>query len=199
MSLQANDLWRILQLTITDPKRGLRMVLQIDLPIGAGVAGLALMAVASALLLHLSLSVSALPAGNPLMDMLTASPFGTALIQGVMLVVTAVLVQVLGRAWGGQGRFDQAIVAVVWLQAIFVALQALQLVALLVLAPLSTVIGLVSVGLFFWLLTHFVAELHGFTVAWKVFLGIIMTIVALSFVLSFFLVGLLGPEAFANG
>ena len=102
------------------------------------------------------------------------------------------------RLWGGQGQFGAAVVAVAWLQAIFVLLQALQLVALYVLPPLAGLIGLVSILLFFWLLTHFVTEVHGFATPVLVLIGIILTGFAVSFVLAFAMISILGPEAFVD-
>ncbi len=52
--------------------------------------------------------------------------------------------------------------------------------------------------LFFWLLSHFVAEVHGFASVGKTFLAIMAAMLALSFLMTFILAMILGPEAFAN-
>ena len=59
----------------------------------------------------------------------------------------------------------------IWLQFIMALLQAVQLVAVLILPLLAALLGLVGLGLFFWLLTGFVAELHGFRSPMQVFAG----------------------------
>lgn len=192
------DLLELARLTLTQPRQGLRAVLNLGLPRGAGTAGLVLMAVLSALLLHLSVRVSPMMAGDNMMEALIGSPFRTAIIQAVVLMVTAFLVYRIGRAFGGRGSVDEAILAMVWLQTILVALQALQLLSLILLPPLASLIGLLSGFLFLWLLTQFIAELHGFQSAAKVFFGVIVTFLLATIALSFLLVAIIGPEAFVN-
>lgn len=198
MTLTLAHLKTYLRETLQNPRRGMRMVLDTRPSMSARVQALVLMAVASALMLHVGFRLSPMPPGNPLIDMMVASPFTTAIAQAVMLWITTVLIQAVGRAWGGQGDFGDAMLAVVWLQAIFVGIQVAQTVALLVLPPLASLISLASLGVFFWLISHFVAEVHGFQSAGKVFLAILATMVALSFLMTFLLAMLLGPGAFAN-
>ncbi len=185
-------------LTLREPRRGLRAVLDLGLPLGAGLAALALMAVGSALLLHLSMRMMPVGPVNPVIAMLVGSPFQAAAMQAAILLVTAGLLHRLGRAWGGAGRLDQAVVAVAWFQAFFVALQALQLLLDLLLPALSGYLGIASLVLFFWLLTQFTVELHGFRSSWLVFAVIVAVMVAMSFLLSFLLILALGPEALAD-
>ena len=66
-------------------------------------------------------------------------------------------------AFGGTGRFEEALTLVVWLQFIFICVQILQLLAVLVVPPVAGLITLLAVGLFFWLLVNFrghAARLH---------------------------------------
>jgi hypothetical protein len=192
------DLVELARLTLTQPRQGLRAVLNLGLPSGVALAGLVLMAVLSALLLHLSLRVAPMPADNPLMQQLIGTPFRTAIIQAVVLMVTAMLVYRVGRMFGGRGSVSDALLAMVWLQSMLVALQAAQLLALILLPPLASLIGLGSGMLFLWLLTQFIAEMHGFQSAAKVFLGVLVTFLLVSFVLSLLLIRLIGPEASIN-
>jgi len=197
MSLQLRDILALAQFTLNNPRAGLRQVLRLDLPVGTSMIALALMAVVSALLAQLSAAL--IPdATNPVFDFFMGSPFRTLAIQGAGMGVTVGMVHVLGRAWGGGGQFGDAVLAVTWLQVFLVILQAGQLLAMLVLPPLATLAGLVSVVVFPWLLSMFVAEVHGFSNPFKVFLGIVVSAIGLSFVLSFLLVALLGPETFVN-
>jgi hypothetical protein len=86
---------------------------------------------------------------------------------------------------------------VVWLQLLTLALQLLQLVASLVARPGrgDRAWGFV---LFLWLMTAFIAELHGFASRGLVFLGMILTAIAAGFVLGIVLILLFGPEAFVD-
>ncbi|NGM47647.1 YIP1 family protein [Rhodobacter sp. SGA-6-6] len=198
MSLRFQDIPALMQFTLMNPRRGLRAVLDLGLPMGARLAALLLMAVVSALLTQASAMLAPV-VENPLFEFLTGSPFRTALIQAAGMLLTAVLVNVLGRAWGGQGRLEDAVLAVAWLQLFMVALQLAEMAAIVILLPqLALLVALVSIAAFPWLLTMFVAEVHGFSSPVKVFFGILLCTVGLSFLLSFLLVALLGPETFAN-
>ncbi len=198
MSLRFQDILALMQFTLNNPRRGLRAVLDIGLPMGAGVVALLLTAVVSALLTQASAALAPVE-GNPIFDLLTGSPFRTALIQGSGMLLTAGLVHFLGRAWGGRGRLEDAVLAVAWLQLFMLALQLAEMASILIMLPqLAMLVALVSVVVFPWLLTMFVAEVHGFQSPLKVFLGILLCTVGLSFVLSFLLVALLGPETFIH-
>ena len=109
-----------------------------------------------------------------------------------------VLIHRVGKAFGGRGSFPDALLIVVWLQLLTLALQLLQLVASLVAPPLVGVIGLGGFVLFLWLMTAFIAELHGFASRGLVFLGMILTAIAAGFVLGIVLILLFGPEAFVD-
>lgn len=193
-----NQLSALIWLSLSDPRRALRAVLDIAPPMGSRLAGLVLMAVASALLLHLGLTLAPPPPDNPVAALLVGSPFGTALMQGAALWVTAILIHALGRAAGGQGSYPDALLTVVWMQVIFLAVQIIQLIALLALPVLASALSLASLVLFFWLLTQFVTELHRFASAGKVFLAILATLLVVSFLLTYLLASLLGPEALGH-
>lgn len=196
MSMRFHDILSLLQFTLNNPRRGLRAVFDLDLPMGARVAALLLMAVVSALLTQGSAALAPVE-GNPVFDLLVGSPLRTALIQGAGMLLTAGLVHLLGRAWGGHGRLEDAVLAVAWLQLFMVVLQLAEMVSILIMLPqLAMLVALVSIAVFPWLLTMFVAEVHGFPSPVKVFFGILLCTIGLSFVLSFLLVALLGPETF---
>ena len=86
----------------------------------------------------------------------------------------------------------------VWLQLLMLALQVLQLIATLVAPPFAGIIGLAGFALFLWLMTAFIAELHGFRSRGRVFLGLVLTGLGTGFVLGIAIVLILGPEAFAD-
>lgn len=192
------DLLQMAKLTLTQPRQGLRALLNLGLPQGVLIAGLVLTAVLSALFLHLSIQVSPVPEGNAAFGQLFGSPFVTAITQAAVLFLTAALIYRIGRAFGGYGRFDEALLAMVWLQTILVVLQGAQFLSLILLPPLASLIGLISVVLFLWLLCQFIAELHGFTSILKVFVAVVASFFAVVFVLSLILVSVFGPGAFTS-
>ncbi|MBE2277682.1 MAG: YIP1 family protein [Rhodobacteraceae bacterium] len=188
---------QLIRLSLQQPRAGLRAVLALDLPQGAGLAALALMAVASSLMLHLTLSL--LPDDEQVViAALFGSPVYTAVMQFVVLFLSVVVIHILGRGAGGRGRFDQGLVTMAWLQFLMLVLQAVQILVLLALPPLAGLVGLAAMVLFLWLLTGFVAELHGFVSQTKVFFAIIGTMILLALALSTILMTVLGPEAMTN-
>jgi hypothetical protein len=90
----------------------------------------------------------------------------------------------VGRWRGGTGNFADALVLIVWWQTFLLGFQLLQIAALLVLPVATNLLGLVGLVLVFWLLTAFIAELHGFSSPAKVLVGIIATLIAVSILLS---------------
>ena len=185
------------QLTLQDPRQATRMLIAEGVPIRARSAGLLLVAVVSALLA--SLQVGASPQQlDPFSAFMLASPFRTALFQWLFLALSVVLIHRVGRAFGGKGSFPDALLVVVWLQLLTLAIQVLQLAATLVAPPLAGIIGLGGFVLFLWLMTAFIAELHGFRSRGRVFLGLVLTGLGTGFVLGIAIVLILGPEAFAD-
>ena len=185
------------QLTLREPRQAARTLLAEDVPIPARTAGLLLVAVVSALLASLQVG-GKLAELDPFSRFMLASPFRAAVFQWLFLALTVVLVHRVGRAFEGRGSLPDALLVVVWLQLPMLALQILQLVATLVVPPLAGIIGLAGFALFLWLMTSFVAELHGFRSRGMVFLGLVLTALGVGLILGVATVLILGPEAFAN-
>ncbi len=185
------------QLTLREPRQAARTLLAEDVPIPARTAGLLLVAVVSALLASLQVG-GKLTELDPFSRFMLASPFRAAVFQWLFLALTVVLVHRVGRAFDGRGSLPDALLVVVWLQLPMLALQILQLVATLLVPPLAGIIGLAGFALFLWLMTSFVAELHGFRSRGMVFLGLVLTALGVGLILGVATVLILGPEAFAN-
>jgi hypothetical protein len=109
------------------------------------------------------------------------APLLGAVAQLAIMVLVAFLVVRIGRLFGGVGGGEGALALVVWLNAMMVVLQAVQLVALVVVPPLAAGIAIVSIVWVLYAFACFVAELHGFRNAVVVLAGVIAT----SFVLMF--------------
>jgi hypothetical protein len=185
---------RLAQLTLQDPKAATRVLLAEQVPLPARTAGLLLVAVLSALMSSLQIQISPQPM-DPISAMLLASPFRTAVVQWAFLALSVLLIHRVGRAFGGTGSFADALLIVVWLQCLTLVLQLIQLVTNVISPALAGLIGLVGFGVFLWLMTSFIAELHGFRSRGLVFLGMLISAFAAGFVIVFLLVLLVGPEA----
>jgi hypothetical protein len=182
------------RLTLQDPAAGVRSLLSMGVPLPARTAGLLLVAVCSALLLHLGFLF--MPAsGDPIAQFMSQSPFRSAIIQWLILAMTVLCIFQIGLAFGGTGTLTDTILVVVWLQLIMLVVQLAQLLAMALFAPLAGLVNLAGLVLFFWLFTSFIAALHGFASRWAVLAGIIGSGFAIATVLAVILSILYGPEA----
>jgi len=178
-----NTLLALVRDTVNDPRGGASRILEMHLP--EAVLWQALMAVVSVsvLLTELGELIIATPV-DPLMPVFLQNPLLTAAVQFGLLVVMVYAIHFIGRAVGGVGQFAGALALTVWLQVILIFLQLLQTVFLFVLPAIASLIGVFGVGLFFWLLSHFVAVLHGFPSVLKTFAGIVASMVGIVFGMS---------------
>lgn len=171
---------RLARDTVADPREGATTVLSFAPGREALWTMFALVVVVTMFLGTLADLIVGLRGGGGQM----LSPVMLGLIQGGLLLVMVLAVHHLGRAFGGTGRFDEALLLVVWLQFIFILIQAIQIVALVILPPVAPLITLLSMALFFWLLVNFIAVLHGFTSLGRIFLMVILSIMGLGLVMT---------------
>ena len=187
MDLSLASLIAETQLTLRDPRNAARRMMALNLPMAARWLALGIMSIGSAMLTHVSLALIPLGDRDPVIDFMS-NPITTALLQGVTLVVLVGVVFWVGRLRGGKGSFADALVVMTWLQFVMLCLQLVQLLVLLALPPVAGLVNLAAFALFLWLLTNFVAELHGFRSLITVFGGIILSIIAVGFLISLLLV-----------
>lgn len=173
------------------PREAAARIMALNLPMAARWVGLGLMAVVSALLVHLSFSIQPPEVKDFFTEAMT-SPLRTAWMQAVFMLVAVALIHRVGAWRGGRGSFADAMLLVAWLQFLLLGLQVLQLLAYAVLPILADLVGLATLGLFFWLLSNFVAELHGFRSPLVVFVGILLAVFAMVVVLTLLLTFFLG-------
>ncbi len=185
------DLLRLARFTVSDPRAGARAVLMMDLPLQARWLVLVFSAVAAALVTSVGLTLLP-PEVQALLGDDLPSPLASAVLQVALLVVASGVIHRVGQWRGGKGNFADAMVLVAWLQFILVCVEVLQLVAQLVLPFVADILGVLGIMLFFWLLSHFVAELHGFRSTLAVLGGILVVMFGMAFVLAAILMPVLG-------
>ena len=194
MDLSLSSLLSLARYTVQNPREGARMVMGANLPMVARWVALALMAVTSAILAHLAFAL--MPAEVRLsMDGAMSSPLTSAVMQGGLMLIAVFVIHYVGRWRGGAGRFEDALILMIWLQFILLILQVVQIVTQVLLPPASVLVGYVSIGIFLWLLSNFVAELHGFSSVLLTFFGVLVTLIAIGFILALFLIPFIGPVA----
>ena len=179
--LTLSGLWRHTRDTIRAPQEAAQAVLTLNLLRNVLWLGLALVITLSTLLASAVLLMVPMPeagAGVPM-------PVVMGIVQAVFLVLVSLGIAVIGARFGGKGDFDGALALMVWLQAVFLVVQAFQIAAIAIgLSVLADIVSLASIPLFFWLMAQFVTVLHGFSSVWKTFWAIIMFLIAFAFLLS---------------
>jgi Yip1 domain len=123
---------------------------------------------------------------------LMADPILTGIAQSAVSVLTVFAIYWIGRALGGTGGFNAALLTVIWLHFVLLVIE-IGVLFLGVFAPgLALLLWVMGMVMTFWILSHFIAEMHGFRSAGLVFLSIFMVLIVLVVVMSlvFALIGL---------
>jgi len=179
--LHLPTLLRLARQTLADPREGARFVMGLSLPRGILMQFYLLELVLSAMSSILFLSLAPVPDG---MAIAPGTAITYTVFEGVIGLIIAFGAFRIGQGFGGKGSFEQAFALVIWAQFILLCFSLIQIGALVILPPLSDVISIAALALFFWLMVNFVAELHGFTSLGLVFAGIIVSMIGLAIVLS---------------
>jgi len=168
--------------SVPEPRKVARDVFAFSAPRSALWMLLGLILVAMTCLAVISTMLFAVDAEA--MGAVFADPLFTGAVQAASAVGTAAAIYWIGRAAGGIGSFDQALLTVIWLHFVLLNLQLGILVLGLFAPGLALLLTVMSFVMTFWLLSHFVAEMHGFSSAGVVFVGILMVLLVMAVALS---------------
>jgi hypothetical protein len=175
-----SNLISLVLLTLREPRSAAQMMLALNWPRAARWQALVLISVLSTMVVQLMQIITG-STGQMILLGFTVSPaVGLGIGQLLMLCAGAYAMTAIGRWTGGRGDLDGAIILLTWLQVVLFTFQVLQVLLLFILPSLSDALALAAFVISFWLLTVFVAELHGFTRLGMVFLGIVATLVGLA-------------------
>ena len=177
-----------LRYSLQSPRDAIRQVIASDPPMTARWIALVLVAIASTFLMLLGLSLVPAEELPPALVWWTGSPLSLAAFNLVILFVLVHLLFRLGRFRNGRGSFADSLTVLIWFQILMLAVQAVQLALQVLLPPFALAASYAGLVLFFWLLTNFVAELHGFASLTKTFFGILVAFAVLILLLGFGLV-----------
>lgn len=183
MKLELAFLLRQVVETVRMPRDGARWVMATEMPRVARWEALLLSVVISVILAQISVFLMPMQ-GDMGMATLMINPVMAGIIQMSLLVMMVFAIFWIGRAMGGEGGFGNTILLVAWLQFVMVCLQLIQTLSVVLIPPMAGLIGIVGFILFFWLLTNFVAELHGFQSLGRVFMVIVLAMFGFAFGLS---------------
>ena len=115
------------------------------------------------------------------------TPLGTAAVEAGMLTAIVLATVLVGRAFGGTGNMDDAVLLIAWLQLISLLVQSAFAVFMRVGEILNLSGGAYSgsfgitltvavLGYLFWMFVSFVTVLHSFSSTVKVLFGTVLTI-----------------------
>jgi hypothetical protein len=190
-------LLRLARDTVTNPREGATTVLSFAPARQALWLMFALVVVVSLMMGEVMALLMGMPTDGPLTGPMQQSPLMLGLIQAALLFVSIHAIHRIGRFFGGTGSLEEAALLIIWLQFILLCVQVLQIAALLILPPVAGLITILAIALFFWLLTNFIAALHGFQSLGLVFVTTLLAafglLVLMSMVLS--MLGLAVPTA----
>lgn len=180
---------RLAGLTLRNPVAAMAQLRALGLGMADRWALLALAAALSALFAGvLALAFPIDPAELTPADALTLSlvqrPLVLAVMQVIGVAIAAALVSQVGRLFGGTGNFADSLLALVWVDLLATAGEAVQLVLVLVMPPLAPILSLILVGLMVYLAVRMVGAVHGFRNPLLVALGMFGTVIAVGLILS---------------
>lgn len=172
--------------TLLRPRVAARAVL------GAGIApGLLVQAAVAVTSLGMVLAYTAAwltPGGvDPVTAAILQAPLVGALLQLGVMGVVVVATALIGRQFGGTGSISGAMAMIVWLNVVLLAIQLVQIAALLVAPPLASLLAFATLFWLIWAFACFVTELHGFSNPLKVLGGVIACMIMLFFGLTLLL------------
>lgn len=174
-------LLRLARQSVSDPRGGARAMLALDLPRPVLLQFYLLLQVLSAMVKVVYFAIAPEPEG---VEIPPGASISFTLFEAMVGLIAAFAAYRIGRAFGGRGTFDQALTLVIWAQFILFLVNIVQLGVLLVLPPMVDLINIAAIALFFWLMVHFVSELHDFKSPGLVFVGILLSLFALAILLS---------------
>ncbi len=180
-----DDFKALVGLSFRDPQAAAHRLMAQGWPIQARWMALLAAVSVSAVLASLAAMLFGGPAPDQAQAMMLArQPMVLAVMQMGAIILASGLMSGVGRMFGGQGRFEDALLLTVWIEVLLLLVQAAQLVLSLVLPGVAGLLGLASIVLFLWLTVQFTKALHGFRNSAKVALGLIGTAFVAGFALS---------------
>jgi hypothetical protein len=184
--------------TLRNPKRCLRIILDIVITMPQVLQATVLVAALSTILSVVLLMVEPTEVQNAF-SAVSANPLPLFIVQVATFLGTAGLVTYVGRLFQGHATFKEVLTALVWMQLVLFGISMVQLFLGLVAPFMAPVLFLASLMIMIHLTVNFIMELHGFKNVFAVITGIVGTFFALAFFFAIILTMLgLAPEAIQN-
>lgn len=190
------DLSNVIQravMSVQDPREGARWVISHDVSLRTAWEMLALVLICGAML---TIGAEAFGLAEPILYVgpeLRSFTFGLSIINVAVLMVSAVLIHVVGRMFGGTGDLTGSVLLMAWLQFILVLIQITQFLFFLVMPAIAGLISFLAIFLLFWLPVNFIAVLHDFRSRGLVFVALLVGGAAMMLLIAL-IVGLSGID-----
>jgi len=173
--------------TLRDPKAGAKWAIGLNWPLSARWDALILVTVLAVILVQLTSLFEPVTLVVTVGAMQLSPIVAMGISQLTLLVASALLVDRLGRMFGGTGDLSGALAIVTWLQVILLAINLVQIVLSFTFPLLAGLLSIVTFFLIFWLMAHFIMALHGFQSFPAVLIGMLLGMLALALSLSILL------------
>ena len=160
MNITMQSATRALWGAVIDPATAARQALDWRLGLGNMWMALALVAVLNVLMLALLQAASPMPVMAQGGMMLT--PFSYAMIITIFLFLLVYTIYHVGRMMGGQGTVEDSLTVIVLFQSISVALEAVQVLLVVISPQIASIFGLVSLAVLIRCIVNFVNVMHCF-------------------------------------
>lgn len=177
---------RLVLESLVRPRSAARKILALGLPIEVGLQAAVAVTSIGVVLGYLALHWSGVPA-DPISQAVLGNPLVGAMVQLGLMLVIAVLTYRIGRALGGSGSLPATLSLIVWLNAVLVAVQAGQLVLLMLVPAFASLLAIVALAWLVWAFTAFVTELHQFRYGLVVLAGVALALVVIFAVIAILL------------
>ncbi|SPF80667.1 YIP1 family protein [Pseudoprimorskyibacter insulae] len=169
---------RVIQ-SVQAPRAVADWLIRLQLPRNTVLLAFALVVVLNTLLTGITLLGDPMAAlAGPL-----AAPWVMAVVFALMVLIFAACIASIGRMMGGQGRFDQILLMLTWMQALRILVQIAVLIVAFISPGLALIGAFVASLLGIWIFLNLVDVVHAFGSLLKtlgvVFLGFIGMAVAL--------------------
>ncbi len=177
-----NGFWgNLLILTLSDPRAGARAVAGINVAREVLWGALTVIVALSVIGARIMNYMTPISQEQALGLQFVSSPIIFALVLWGLLVLTVFSMHYIGRAFGGQGHFDTSLKLVIWLQAILLLAQVVQILFGTVSLVAAGLLGLGFSLYSAWLFVNFVTVAHHFTHRGAVLLGVIISLFGVIF------------------
>ena len=118
------------------------------------------------------------------MQELSITPFSALTINATLMAITILAVYLIGNLFGGRGTIRGSMIVNAWIHYMMIIVQVVLFLVTTIVPVLAIVVIPLALFVFFWLLSHFVAVLHGFRSAMGVFFAALVLILVASFAIT---------------